>query len=108
MSLDRPALINYTGGKIQAKHLDERPILAKLLSSPSTWVNRWEVAEVCNPIVDTYRQLLLAKMRSLMDRKLVDGCCCGCRGDFHLTRKGIEYCVSIGMTPELQHYVHAK
>jgi hypothetical protein len=32
--------------------------------------------------------LLLAKMRSLLKRGLVDGCCCGCRGDFELTAKG--------------------
>lgn len=33
-------------------------------------------------------KLMRAKMASLMKRKLVDGCVCGCRGDFELTEKG--------------------
>lgn len=33
-------------------------------------------------------KLAYAKMRSLIRRGLVDGCCCGCRGDFELTDAG--------------------
>jgi len=36
-------------------------------------------------------KLALAKMRQLIRRGLVDGCACGCRGDFELTDKGREY-----------------
>lgn len=36
----------------------------------------------------TPEKLGLAKMRMLMRRGLVDGCPCGCRGDFELTDKG--------------------
>ena len=32
--------------------------------------------------------LLLAKMRGLMKRGLIDGCDCGCRGDYVITAKG--------------------
>lgn len=32
-----------------------------------------------------------AKMRRLIARGLVDGCDCGCRGDFEITDKGREY-----------------
>ncbi len=35
-------------------------------------------------------KLVRAKMRSLIDRGLVSGCACGCRGDFELTSKGRE------------------
>jgi len=35
-------------------------------------------------------KLALSKMRNLMSKGLVDGCDCGCRGDFTLTMKGIE------------------
>lgn len=38
----------------------------------------------------TPANLQLAKMQSLIDRGLVDGCTCGCRGDFELTDKGRE------------------
>lgn len=34
------------------------------------------------------RRLVLAKMKGLVARGLVDGCTCGCRGDFNLTEKG--------------------
>lgn len=36
-------------------------------------------------------KLYLAKMRILVSKGLVDGCDCGCRGDFLITRKGVEY-----------------
>lgn len=36
----------------------------------------------------TPHKLAIAKMRTLIRRELVDGCCCGCRGDFVLTDKG--------------------
>lgn len=46
----------------------------------------------------TAEKLGLAKMRMLMRRGLVDGCPCGCRGDFALTDKGRQLLAS-GMTP---------
>ncbi|MNR71367.1 hypothetical protein D3C71_19820 [compost metagenome] len=36
------------------------------------------------------RKLVQAKMGSLIRRGLVDGCVCGCRGDFELTSRGRE------------------
>jgi hypothetical protein len=36
----------------------------------------------------TVAELALAKIRMLKRRGLVDGCVCGCRGDFELTDKG--------------------
>lgn len=38
-------------------------------------------------------KLAAAKMKALMRRGLVDGCLCGCRGDFTLTAKGREYLI---------------
>lgn len=38
----------------------------------------------------TPEKVVLAKMRRLIERELVDGCPCGCRGDFELTDKGRE------------------
>lgn len=37
---------------------------------------------------DTPDNLCRAKMRKLIERKLVDGCACGCRGDFRITEYG--------------------
>jgi hypothetical protein len=33
-------------------------------------------------------RLRVAKMKRLIERGLVDGCGCGCRGDYYLTEKG--------------------
>lgn len=38
----------------------------------------------------TPEKLQYAVMRNLIRKGLVDGCCCGCRGDFVLTAKGAE------------------
>lgn len=38
----------------------------------------------------TPEKVMLAKMRKLVLRGLVDGCACGCRGDFKITPKGAE------------------
>jgi hypothetical protein len=37
---------------------------------------------------DTPEKLYLAKMQQLIGKGLVDGCPCGCRGDYELTDKG--------------------
>lgn len=34
------------------------------------------------------QKLVLAKMKQLLKRGLVNGCGCGCRGDFEITDKG--------------------
>lgn len=35
--------------------------------------------------LDQYpRKVVLAKLKSAVRRKLIEGCCCGCRGDFEL------------------------
>ncbi len=35
-------------------------------------------------------KLILGKMRKLIHRGVVDGCGCGCRGDFSITIKGLK------------------
>lgn len=39
----------------------------------------------------TPEKLALAKMKQLHKRGLVGGCPCGCRGDFEITDRGIEF-----------------
>lgn len=38
----------------------------------------------------TPEKIQYAVMRNLISKGLVDGCCCGCRGDFVLTAKGVD------------------
>lgn len=35
--------------------------------------------------------IVVLKMRDLIDKDLVDGCGCGCRGDYMITEKGRDY-----------------
>ncbi len=35
-------------------------------------------------------KLAMAKLRSMMKRGLIEGCACGCRGDWELEDKGLE------------------
>ena len=81
---------------MQCKDIPDRPILQYLVNRPGVWCTRWpdgaagfNVTE-CMP-AETPEKLVLAKMRQLIRRKLVDGCGCGCRGDFVITDKGIAY-----------------
>jgi len=39
-------------------------------------------------------KLILAKMGKLIAKGLITGCTCGCRGDFQITEKGIQYLTS--------------
>lgn len=79
------------------------------------WVNRWDVLYVLSgypeyvvewwirvDILEEFllpSKLILAKARKLMRKGLLDGCDCGCRGDFVLTERGRDY-VRLGSLPD--------
>lgn len=76
---------------MQCKDIPTEPIIALLESRPGVW-HSWYSIEL-GPGMPTVREafpvncpdkLVLAKMRSLVRRGLVEGCPCGCRGDFHV------------------------
>lgn len=52
------------------------------------WTNR-HTMQCLMPIFPP--EVILAKASALMRRGLLDGCDCGCRGDFELTQKGREF-----------------
>lgn len=61
---------------------------------PATWfdpegISQPSVVEAMPP--GTPWKLRLAKMGQLIRRGLVDGCFCGCRGDFYITDAGREF-----------------
>jgi hypothetical protein len=94
--------------KMQAKDIPERPILEFLRDLPliaGTAIQQWGCcfkSERCYPAnsvlhampAEVTAKLGLAKMKRLIQRGLVSGCTCGCRGDFELTAKGKEYLTS--------------
>jgi len=76
---------------MQCKDINEQPILEFLLKHEGQWCNWYfgddrDIRQVfptnCPP------KLLLAKMQKMGRKGLVDGCFCGCRGDYEITEKG--------------------
>lgn len=82
-------------GRLQCKDIDDVPILLLLARNPGQWHHLWE--PTCMPSVvpafpeGTPDKLMRAKMISLVERGLVDGCTAmhNCRGDFHITDAGM-------------------
>lgn len=76
---------------MQCKDIPDRPLLEFIGSHNGQWCN-WYFEDkrdvhAAAPF-DVPDRLLVAKMRRLIQRGLVDGCGCGCRGDYVLTAKG--------------------
>ncbi len=90
---------------MQAKDVPDRPVLEFLTTLSNTWPANWvdlESEKKYDPKYQghsvlhgmpegTPRKVALAKMRSLIKRGLVEGCSCGCRGDFKITDDGIKF-----------------
>ena len=79
---------------MQCKDIPDYPILAFMAEHKSgTWHN-WYFGDldVSKAMPQgTPDKLKLAKMKNLIKRGLVEGCACGCRGDFTLTDAGLKY-----------------
>lgn len=79
-------------GRPQAKDIPDGPVLAFLAMHGGIGCN-WFGPEYPRSVTHAMpegipEKVALAKMRGLIGRGLVDGCGCGCRGDFELTAKG--------------------
>lgn len=64
------------------------------LQPKATWGESHSMPTVNAAIPDSIpkdRNLILAKMQNLIHRGLVEGCDCGCRGDYVITDKGLAY-----------------
>lgn len=89
---------------MQCKDIPDGPILRFLENYEGAWCHWFDPAEIEGKDSDaedfrarsvvhampqgTPERLVLAKMCMLIRRGLVDGCTCGCRGDFEITEKG--------------------
>ena len=78
---------------MQCKDIADCAVLSILARNPEEWHGWWEnwPGVTVRPAfpANAPDRLILAKMRRLIERKLVDGCTCGCRGDFHITPRGL-------------------
>lgn len=51
------------------------------------WAFAWQIGEL---FPDVPAKVIRAKAKTLIRRGLMDGCTCGCRGDYELLAPGIE------------------
>lgn len=70
---------------MKTKDVDKKVILDYLRNRP-VWANRSDIEGLFGKEIPT--KLILSSLRSLVKRGLVEGCCCGCRGDFEITDLG--------------------
>ncbi len=82
-----PAVLDAIGRALTAKNAAEiaeppRWVTAlRLQPGTSTSVTRWEIGAL---LPDWPEKVLLAKLRSMLRRGLIDGCACGCSGFFEI------------------------
>ena len=79
---------------MKCKDIPDRPILTFIDSVKDKPCSAFGIkiakdTSVFNAMpIGTHPRLALAKMNMLIRRGLIDGCACGCRGDFTITTKG--------------------
>jgi hypothetical protein len=83
---------------LKCKDIPDEPIIRFLAKRPGEWHNWFfgddkDVRQAMPPNLP--EKLVLGKMRMLMRRGLVTGCGCGCRGDFEITAKGIQWLAQV-------------
>jgi len=74
--------------RLECKDIPDEVFLAAVDSTEpmaGEWRSRWAVKGTLDRVIerDVPHKLVLAKAKKLIDRGLMHGCPCGCRGDFH-------------------------
>ena len=78
-----------TPSPLQAKDLSESAILDVLNQRPGVWHTHHADASVMPRVYDPTHpdapeKVLRAKLAAMARKGLIDGCSCGCRGDWHV------------------------
>lgn len=90
-------MIRYNrSGKMQCKDIPDGPILAFLSAHGGTGCTVWrdldgtpyERSALRAMPEGVHENLARAKMKKMISRGLVEGCSCGCRGDYGITTAG--------------------
>ena len=76
---------------VQCKDIPDEPILQFLLKAKGNPCSWYFVRNALPKNFFAPKKLILAKMSQLIKKGLINGCTCGCRGDFEITPKGEEY-----------------
>ncbi|ESY89033.1 hypothetical protein X739_00615 [Mesorhizobium sp. LNHC220B00] len=86
---------------MQCKDIADLPILRFVASHEGRRCNWYfgderDVRQAMPNGFDLPDKLVIAKMAGLIRRKLLDGCPCGCRGDYEITVAGEKYIATDG------------
>ena len=75
---------------MQCKDIPDIPILKFVAGQPiwGTWFAGFDNSVDQAMPKDVPPKLVHAKMNMLLRRGVIDGCPCGCRGDYEITEKG--------------------
>lgn len=71
----------------QAKHIPDESFLRVVASKEPNWAGIWDLTWAMPAVPPA---VIYAKANRLLDRELITGCGCGCRGDWELTDAGRE------------------
>lgn len=71
----------------KCKDIPDASILGYLADRQGRFTLHYDLEEAFPP--ETPWKVRLSKMRRFDKRGLIDGCTCGCRGDFEITDKGL-------------------
>lgn len=75
----------------QAKNISDSSALKAVIECGGTGRYNWAMAwDVSAKFPDLPAKVVRAKMAALIRRGLLDGCTCGCRGDFWVTDLGVK------------------
>lgn len=71
---------------VQAKNISDEQVRAAIAATRGRngvpeWATRSDLQE---HLAQFPPKVVLAKLRSMIKRKVINGCACGCRGDFEL------------------------
>src|SRR5579872_1632492 len=82
-----PSRGDHMEKKIQAKHVSDESFLQVIDSvreKEKRWTHTWDLVEC----LGFPERIIRAKAASLIRRKVITGCACGCRGDFERVADG--------------------
>lgn len=79
-------------GRLQCKDIPDEDILALLRQRPGVGFSWFDIETGMPSVRKAFPpgcpdNLILAKMRQMIHKGVVEGCACGCRGDFRETVK---------------------